>query len=60
MSRWRTFRVDIETGLVKLNRFVAVQDCGLVDQSAGWPKARCYGACIMGIVHGSGRRARDG
>src|SRR5260370_11459552 len=40
--------VDIETGVVKMNRMVAVQDCGLVIN----PKtAECQvlGACIMSV-----------
>ena len=40
--------VDIETGIVKVNRLVAVQDCGLVIN----PKTaenQIYGACTMSI-----------
>jgi xanthine dehydrogenase YagR molybdenum-binding subunit len=40
--------VDVETGIVKLNKFVAVQDCGLIIN----PKladSQCHGAIIMGI-----------
>ena len=40
--------VDIETGIVKMNSFVAVQDCGLVI-NPGSPKSQVYGAIIMGI-----------
>jgi xanthine dehydrogenase YagR molybdenum-binding subunit len=42
--------VDTETGIVKINRMIAVQDCGLVIN----PKAaesQIYGAMIMGITY---------
>ena len=40
--------VDTETGLVKMNRFVAVQDCGLIINP--WlAQSQVYGAIIMGI-----------
>ncbi len=40
--------VDIETGIVKINRFVAVQDCGLIINP--WlAQSQVYGAIIMGI-----------
>lgn len=40
--------VDLETGVVKMNRFVAVQDCGLViDLKTA--ESQVYGAMIMGI-----------
>jgi xanthine dehydrogenase YagR molybdenum-binding subunit len=40
--------VDMETGLVKMNRFVAVQDCGLVINPR-LAESQIYGAIIMGI-----------
>ena len=40
--------VDIETGVVKINRFVAVQDCGLVINPK-LAESQVYGAIIMGI-----------
>jgi xanthine dehydrogenase YagR molybdenum-binding subunit len=40
--------VDLETGLVKMNRFVAVQDCGLIINPR-LAKSQIYGAIIMGI-----------
>lgn len=40
--------VDIETGLVRMNRFVAVQDCGLVINPR-LAESQCHGAIIMGI-----------
>ena len=46
--RWPTSRVDTETGIVKMNRFVAVQDCGLVINPR-LAESQIYGACIMGI-----------
>jgi xanthine dehydrogenase YagR molybdenum-binding subunit len=40
--------VDTETGIVKVNKIVAVQDCGLViDLKTA--ESQCYGALIMGI-----------
>jgi xanthine dehydrogenase YagR molybdenum-binding subunit len=40
--------VDTETGIVTMNRFVAVQDCGLVINP--WlAQSQIYGAIIMGI-----------
>lgn len=42
--------VDTETGMVKINRMVAAQDCGLViDMKTA--KSQCYGAQIMGISY---------
>lgn len=42
--------VDTETGQVKINRMVAVQDCGLiVDMKTA--ESQCYGALIMGISY---------
>jgi xanthine dehydrogenase YagR molybdenum-binding subunit len=40
--------VDAETGIVKVNKIVAVQDCGLIiDMKTA--ESQCYGALIMGI-----------
>jgi xanthine dehydrogenase YagR molybdenum-binding subunit len=40
--------VDTETGIVKINRMVAVQDCGLIiDLKTA--ENQCYGAITMGI-----------
>ena len=42
--------VDTETGLIKVNKMVAVQDCGLViDMKTAM--SQCYGALIMGISY---------
>ena len=42
--------VDTETGLVKINKMVAVQDCGLIiDMKTA--ESQCYGALIMGITY---------
>jgi xanthine dehydrogenase YagR molybdenum-binding subunit len=40
--------VDIETGVVKLNRLVAVQDCGLIINPKT-AESQVHGACIMSI-----------
>ncbi|HWQ52665.1 MAG TPA: xanthine dehydrogenase family protein molybdopterin-binding subunit [Bryobacteraceae bacterium] len=40
--------VDTETGIVKLNKFVAVQDCGLIINPK-LAESQCYGGIIMGI-----------
>ena len=40
--------VDTETGIVKINRYVAVQDCGLVINPR-LAESQIYGAIIMGI-----------
>jgi xanthine dehydrogenase YagR molybdenum-binding subunit len=42
--------VDTETGIVKVNKMVAVQDCGLV-VSLEQAESQCYGALIMGISY---------
>ena len=42
--------VDTETGIVKINKMVAVQDCGLV-VSLKQAESQCYGALIMGITY---------
>jgi len=40
--------VDVDTGIVKVEKIVAVQDCGLViDRKTA--ESQCYGALIMGI-----------
>ena len=40
--------VDTETGIVRINRFVAVQDCGLIINPR-LAESQIYGAIIMGI-----------
>ena len=40
--------VDIETGVVKMNKLVAVQDCGLVINPKT-AESQVLGACIMSI-----------
>jgi xanthine dehydrogenase YagR molybdenum-binding subunit len=40
--------VDMETGVVSVNKIVAVQDCGLVINRKT-TMSQCYGALIMGI-----------
>jgi xanthine dehydrogenase YagR molybdenum-binding subunit len=40
--------VDMETGLVKINRYVAVQDCGLIINPR-LAESQIFGAIIMGI-----------
>ncbi len=42
--------VDIETGIVKMNNFVAVQDCGLVIDLK-LAESQVYGAMIMGVCY---------
>ncbi len=42
--------VDTETGIVRVNKMVAVQDCGLVI-SMKTAESQCYGALIMGISY---------
>jgi xanthine dehydrogenase YagR molybdenum-binding subunit len=42
--------VDTETGIVRINRLTAVQDCGLIiDLKTA--ESQCYGAMIMGICY---------
>jgi xanthine dehydrogenase YagR molybdenum-binding subunit len=42
--------VDMETGIVKINKMVAVQDCGLIiDMKTA--ESQVYGALIMGITY---------
>ena len=42
--------VDIETGVVKMNKFVAVQDCGLIiDMKTA--ESQVFGAMIMGVTY---------
>lgn len=40
--------VDTETGIVKLNKFVCVQDCGMIINPK-LAESQCYGGIIMGI-----------
>jgi len=40
--------VDVETGVVRMNRLVAVQDCGLV-VNPRTAESQVFGACIMSI-----------
>jgi len=42
--------VDTETGLVKINKMVCAQDCGLV-LDVKTAESQCYGALIMGITY---------
>ena len=42
--------VDTETGIVKVNKMVAVQDCGLI-VSLETAESQCYSALIMGISY---------
>lgn len=42
--------VDVETGIVKVNKIVAVQDCGLII-NLKTAESQCYGALIMGITY---------
>ena len=42
--------VDTDTGIVKINKMVAVQDCGLI-VSLETAESQCYGALIMGISY---------
>lgn len=42
--------VDIETGIVKMNKFVAVQDCGLV-MDLKTAESQVFGAMIMGVTY---------
>jgi xanthine dehydrogenase YagR molybdenum-binding subunit len=42
--------VDTETGLVKINKMVCAQDCGLV-LDVKTAESQCYGAMIMGICY---------
>jgi xanthine dehydrogenase YagR molybdenum-binding subunit len=42
--------VDTETGIVRINKFVAVQDCGLIiDELTA--RSQMYGGIIMGISY---------
>jgi xanthine dehydrogenase YagR molybdenum-binding subunit len=43
--------VDTETGVVKLNKIVAVQDTGLILNIMTW-KSQVYGGVIMGLNYG--------
>ncbi len=42
--------VDLETGIVKVKKMVAVQDCGLIIDLR-LAESSCYGAMIMGISY---------
>ena len=42
--------VDIETGIVRLEKLVAAQDCGLV-LDLKTAESQVYGACIMGVCY---------
>ncbi|MFB3923382.1 MAG: xanthine dehydrogenase family protein molybdopterin-binding subunit [Terriglobia bacterium] len=42
--------VDTETGIVKMNKLVAAQDCGLI-LDLKTAESQCYGAMIMGITY---------
>jgi xanthine dehydrogenase YagR molybdenum-binding subunit len=42
--------VDIETGVVKMNNFVAVQDCGLIIDMKTC-ESQVFGAMIMGVTY---------
>ena len=42
--------VDTETGIVRINKFVCVQDCGLI-LDLMTAKSQVYGAMIMGIAY---------
>ncbi len=42
--------VDIETGIVKMNKFVAAQDCGLI-LNPKTAESQIYGAMIMGVTY---------
>jgi xanthine dehydrogenase YagR molybdenum-binding subunit len=42
--------VDTETGIVKVKKMVAVQDCGLIID-VKTAESQCYGALIMGISY---------
>jgi xanthine dehydrogenase YagR molybdenum-binding subunit len=42
--------VDVETGIVRVNKMVAVQDCGLV-VNVKTAESQVYGALIMGISY---------
>jgi len=41
--------VDMDTGVVKMNKMVCVQDCGLIINMKT-AESQCYGAMIMGIA----------
>ncbi len=42
--------VDVETGIVRIKRFVAVQDCGLIINPKT-ARSQVYGGVIMGIAY---------
>jgi xanthine dehydrogenase YagR molybdenum-binding subunit len=42
--------VDVETGVVRVEKIVAVQDCGLIiDMKTA--ESQVYGACVMGVCY---------
>jgi xanthine dehydrogenase YagR molybdenum-binding subunit len=41
--------VDVETGVVKMNRMVAVQDCGFIINPKT-AESQVYGACLLSIA----------
>jgi xanthine dehydrogenase YagR molybdenum-binding subunit len=43
--------VDIETGVVKVNKIVAIQDSGLIIDRLTW-ESQVYGGIIMGLNYG--------
>jgi xanthine dehydrogenase YagR molybdenum-binding subunit len=43
--------VDIETGVVKVNKIVAIQDSGLIIDMLTW-RSQVYGGVIMGLNYG--------
>ena len=50
--------VDTETGIVKINRYVAVQDCGMIINPR-LAESQIYGAHHHGDRHGAVRGARS-
>jgi xanthine dehydrogenase YagR molybdenum-binding subunit len=42
--------VDTETGIVRLNKMVSVQDCGLIINNK-LTESQCYGCMIMGVSY---------
>lgn len=42
--------VDVETGVIKMNNFVAVQDCGLIIDMKT-TESQVFGALIMGVTY---------
>ncbi|CAN5842051.1 xanthine dehydrogenase family protein molybdopterin-binding subunit [soil metagenome] len=50
-AQFADLTVDCETGVVKLNKIVAVQDTGLILNLLTW-KSQVYGGVIMGLNYG--------